>query len=107
VIVSTVALLACLLFTLGFASLFGHHSGGAGTLTWQIIGQACLYLAGSMVMGRAFGAAILLSAPAIVMLLPLIWNALANKISALAPVALWIGVPLAIGIVRIGRGDID
>ena len=108
VIVSTVALLACLLFTLGFASLFGHHSGGAGSLTWQIIGQAFLYLAGGMVMGLAFGAAILLSAPAIViyLLLPLIWNALANKISALAPVALWIGVPLAIGIVHIGRGDI-
>lgn len=139
VIVSTVALLACLLFTLGCASLFGHHPGGAGSLTWQIIGQAWLYLAGGMVMGLAFGAAILLSAPAIViyLLLPLIWNALANNIGALAPVArwldsdstlgplttqnlsatqwthaaatcaLWIGVPLVIGLARIGRGDID
>jgi ABC-2 type transport system permease protein len=92
-----------------------------------------------MVMGLAFGAAILLSAPAIVIYLPLPticggvvgnttaldgvarWLDASNKLDpmtqhalrgtqwahALATYAMWIGIPIAVGLVRIGRGDLD
>jgi ABC-type transport system involved in multi-copper enzyme maturation permease subunit len=138
-IVSTVALIACLLFTVLSASVFGHHPGGTGSLGLSVILQTWLFLTSGMVMGMAFGAAVLVSAPAIVayLLLPVIWNGLAENISwlqgparwldtgntlgpltqqnltgtqwahVLATFALWIGVPLAIGLTRIGRGDLD
>lgn len=139
VIVSTVALIACLLFTVLSASVFGHHPGGTGGLGLSVTLQTWLFLNSGMVMGMAFGAAILVSAPAIVayLLLPVIWNGLAQNISWLqtparwldsgntlgplttqnlsgtqwahvaATFALWIGVPLVIGLTRIGRGDLD
>jgi ABC-2 type transport system permease protein len=138
-IVSTLALIACLLFTVLFVSLLGHHPGGAGSLSWQVIGQSWLFIALGMVMGLAFGAAVLVSAPAIVayLLLPTIWAAVTGAISALngvshwlsadntldpltryalsgtewaqaaTTVAVWIGIPLVIGLLRIGRGDLD
>lgn len=138
-IVSTIALIACLLFTVLAASVFGHAPGGTGGLPLSIILQAWLFLVSGMVMGMAFGAAILVSAPAIVgyLLLPVVWNGLAGNISWLATparwldsdntlgplttqnltgtqwahvattFALWIGVPLVIGLTRIGRGDLD
>jgi ABC-2 type transport system permease protein len=91
-IVSTIALAACLLFTLLFATALGHHPGGTGTLPLTVIGQAWLFLASGMVMGLAFGAAILVSAPAIVayLLLPTIWDAVVGGIGGLAGVARWI-----------------
>jgi ABC-type transport system involved in multi-copper enzyme maturation permease subunit len=138
-IVSTIALLVCLLFAVLATSVFGHAPGGAGSLPLTIILQAWLFLAAGMVMGMAFGAAILVSAPAIVayLLLPVVWNGLAGNLSwlrtparwldsdntlgpltqqnlsgtqwahAAATFALWIGVPLVIGLTRIGRGDLD
>jgi ABC-type transport system involved in multi-copper enzyme maturation permease subunit len=138
-IVSTIALVACLLFAVLGASVFGHAPGGTGSLPLTIILQAWVFLAGGMVMGMAFGAAILVSAPAIVayLLLPVVWNGLATNISwlatparwldsgstlgplteqnlsgtqwahAAATFALWIGVPLVVGLTRIGRGDLD
>jgi ABC-type transport system involved in multi-copper enzyme maturation permease subunit len=138
-IVSTIALAACLLFAVLAASVFGHAPHGTGSLPLTIILQAWLFLAGGMVMGMAFGAAILVSAPAIVayLLLPVVWNGLASNISwlatparwldsgstlgplteqnltgtqwahAAATFALWIGVPLVVGLTRIGRGDLD
>lgn len=139
VIVATIATVACLLFTVLAASVFGHAPGGTGSLSWQLIGQSWLFLVSGMVMGMAFGAAILVSAPAIVgyLLLPVVWNGLAENISwlagparwldsdhtlgplttenlsgtqwahALATFALWIGVPMVIGLARLGRGDLD
>jgi ABC-2 type transport system permease protein len=137
--VSTIALVACLVSTVLCVSAFGHHPGGAGGLSWQILGQSWLLLAATMVVGLAFGAALLISAPAIVvyLLLPAVWSAVANSISALsgaarwldssqsfAPmtqsamsgtqwaracvtIAVWAGIPILIGLRRIGRGDID
>ncbi len=139
VIVSTIALVVCLLLTVVFASALGHAPGGTGSLSWQVIAQSWLFLAAGMVMGLAFGAAILVSAPAIVgyLLLPVVWDGVVNNISGLqgvarwldsastlspltrenlngtqwahvlATFALWIGVPILIGWLRIGRGDID
>jgi ABC-2 type transport system permease protein len=93
-IVSTLALIACLLFTVLFVSLLGHHPGGAGSLSWQVIGQSWLFIALGMVMGLAFGAAVLVSAPAIVayLLLPTIWGALASSISALSTLDHWLDI---------------
>ena len=138
-IVATAATAACLLFTLIFAPLLGHHPGGAGSLSWQVIGQTWLFITSGMVMGLAFGAALLLSAPAIIayLLLPTIWAAVVGNIHALDGVArwldadntlgpmtrqimsgtqwahalatwaMWIGIPLVVGVWRIGRGDLD
>jgi ABC-type transport system involved in multi-copper enzyme maturation permease subunit len=138
-IVSTIGLAVCLLFSVVFASLLGHHPGGPGSLSWQVIGQSWLFIISGMVMGLAFGAAVLVSAPAIVtyLLLPTIWGAIIGNISALRGVArwldaantldpltlqpmsgiqwahaaatwaMWIGIPLAVGVRRIGRGDLD
>jgi ABC-2 type transport system permease protein len=138
-IVSTIALAACLLFTVIFVTVLGHAPGGAGSLAWQVIAQGWLSLVAGMVMGLAFGAAILVSAPAIVafLLLPTIWDAVvggfhaldgaarwldsSNTLApltqhalsgtewahALATLAVWIGIPIVIGVRRIGSGDID
>jgi ABC-type transport system involved in multi-copper enzyme maturation permease subunit len=138
-IVSTIATVTALLFAVIAASIFGHAPGGTGSLPLTIMLQAWLFLTSGMVMGMAFGAAILVSAPAIVgyLLLPVVWNGLAGNISwlatparwldsdstlgplttqslsgtqwahAAATFALWIGVPLVIGLSRIGRGDLD
>jgi ABC-2 type transport system permease protein len=92
VIVSTIALIVCLLFTLLFASALGHAPGGTGSLPWQVILQGWLELAAGMTMGLAFGAAILVSAPAIVayLLLPVVWNGIVGGIHALDGVARWL-----------------
>ena len=85
VIVSTIALVVCLLLTFVFASALGHAPGGTGSLSWQVIAQSWLFLAAGMVMGLAFGAAILVSAPAIVgyLLLPVVWDGVVGGISGL------------------------
>jgi ABC-2 type transport system permease protein len=91
-IVSTIALAACLLFTFVCVNLFGHHPGGGGSLPLTVIAQAWLYLGAAMAVGLAFGAAILLSAPAIVayLLLPTIWDAVLGGFSGLSGVARWL-----------------
>ncbi len=91
-IVSTIALVGCLLSTVVFASAFGHAPGGTGSLSWQLIAQSWVFLASGMVMGLAFGAAILVSAPAIVgyLLLPVVWNGVVGNISWLQGVARWL-----------------
>ena len=92
VIVSTIALIACLLFTLLFASVLGHAPGGTGSLPWQVILQGWLELAAGMAMGLAFGAAILVSAPAIVayLLLPVVWNGIVGGFHALTGLDRWL-----------------
>ena len=138
-IAATIACGVCLVLTVVCATALGHHPGGAGTLSWQVVAQSWLFLASGMVMGLAFGAAILVSAPAIVayLLLPTVWDAVSTNITALSGVAtwlnpdeslapftqhamsatewahalatfgVWIGIPIVIGALRIGRGDID
>jgi ABC-type transport system involved in multi-copper enzyme maturation permease subunit len=91
-IFATIALTVCLLLTLVCASVLGNAPGGTGSLSWQVISQSWLFLASSMIMGLAFGAAILVSAPAIViyLLLPTIWDVIATNIAALHTVATWL-----------------
>jgi ABC-type transport system involved in multi-copper enzyme maturation permease subunit len=138
-VVSVVALVVSILFTLLAVGLFGKAPGGAGSLPLTVIGQGAVYVGSAMVMGLAFGAAILMSAPAIVayLLLPTIWDAVVGGIHslngvarwldssqsldplalhplsgtewahALVTMAVWIGIPIAVGWARIGRGDIS
>jgi ABC-2 type transport system permease protein len=98
-IVSTIALIACLASAVVFASVFGHAPGGTGSLSWQLIAQSWLFLASGMVMGLAFGAAILVSAPAIVayLLLPVVWNGIAGNIGWLQGVARWLDSSSTLG----------
>lgn len=92
VIVSTIALIACLLFTVLAAAALGHAPVGTGSLPWQVILQGWLELAAGMAMGLAFGAAILVSAPAIVayLLLPVVWNGIVGGFHALAGLDRWL-----------------
>ncbi|MFZ1992857.1 MAG: hypothetical protein WAU75_02015 [Solirubrobacteraceae bacterium] len=91
-VVATIALAACLLSTVICVNLFGHAPGGAGSLPWTVIAQGWLYLGSGMAMGLAFGAAILLSAPAIVayLLLPTVWDATVGGIGGLSGIARWL-----------------
>jgi ABC-2 type transport system permease protein len=94
VVCSVVALGFCLVVALGATAL--NPGSGAGVDAWSLhavlIPQGLLYLATAMITGVAFGAALLVSAPAIViyLLLPTIWSALAGSISALDGVANWL-----------------
>jgi ABC-2 type transport system permease protein len=94
VVCSVVALVFCLVVAAGATAL--HPASGPGVSTWSLhavlIPQALVYLATAMITGVAFGAALLVSAPAIViyLLLPTIWSALSNSISALDGVAKWL-----------------
>jgi ABC-type transport system involved in multi-copper enzyme maturation permease subunit len=113
--------------------------GGAGSLSIVVLAQGLVFLTATMVIGVAFGAAIMLSAPAIViyLALPTAWDALASTIHplktlshwlAIGPtlgplathsfsatdwahagttLALWMAVPLVIGIWRFARRDIN
>ena len=112
---------------------------GAGSLSIVVVAQGLLFLAATMVIGVAFGAAIMLSAPALVayLLLPTAWDALSSTIHtlktlshwlAIGPVlgplathafsatdwahagttlAFWMVVPLAIGMWRFARRDVN
>ena len=69
--------------------------------TWSdvapLIGQSAVYLGGGMVVGLAFGAIVLASAPAIVALfaLPITWTAVAS-LSFFAGAAPWLDTRLAL-----------
>jgi ABC-2 type transport system permease protein len=92
VVCSIVALAFCLVVAAGATALHPWSGGGVWTLHAVLIPQAFAYLATAMITGVAFGAALLVSAPAIViyLLLPTIWSALAGSISALDGVANWL-----------------
>ena len=70
---------------------------GTWSDTGTLIAQTAVYLAGGILTGVAFGAAILASAPAIVALfaLPIAWTALAS-LSLFAGVAPWLDTRLAL-----------
>jgi ABC-2 type transport system permease protein len=86
------AFLVCLACSAVFAPLLSNAPGGPGGISLVVLAQGLLFLALAMVMGVAFGAAILVSAPAIVayLLLPTIWAALASNIHALATLDRWL-----------------
>ncbi len=71
---------------------------GAWSDAAPLIGQSAVYLTGGMVTGVAFGALLLASAPAIVVLfaLPIAWSALVT-LSFFADAAPWLDTRLALG----------
>ncbi len=89
---SVAALLFCLLIAAGATAINPASGAGVWTLHPVLIPQALLYLATAMITGVAFGAALLTTAPAIVLylLLPTIWSVLVGSISGLAGVANWL-----------------
>lgn len=114
-------------------------ASGTGSLSIVVVAQGLLFLAATMVIGVAFGAAIMLSAPAIViyLLLPTAWDALSSTIHplktlshwlAIGPtlgplgthsfsatdwahagttLALWMALPLGVGVWRFARRDVN
>jgi ABC-2 type transport system permease protein len=88
-VVSIAALALCLgVSVIGVALGSGTVSG----LSAVVIPQAFIFLATAMITGVAFGAAVLISAPAIVvyLLLPTVWTVLVGSIHALRHVATWL-----------------
>jgi hypothetical protein len=71
---------------------------GAWSDAATLIGQSAVYLGGGMLTGVAFGAILLASAPAIVVLfaLPITWTAVAS-LSFFAGAAPWLDTRLALG----------
>jgi ABC-2 type transport system permease protein len=135
---SVAAFAVCLACSAVFAELLSNAPGGAGSISIVVLAQGLLFLMAAMLIGVAFGAAILISAPGIVLylLLPTVWNALSSGIHALVSLgnwlalgttfsdlpqgtmsatqwaqtgttlALWLGVPLAIGWWRFRNRDV-
>jgi len=121
-------------------TLIAEWAGGAGgwSLRWSYVGNSALVLALSVLMGMAFGMALLNSALAIVvyLVLPTLWTVLGAIIPALGraaewldttvtmanmfgpevtagtwarlavSVAVWVALPLAIGLVRVTRQEV-
>ena len=88
------AFAVCLGLSALFSFALGDPAGGVGGIPGAVLGQSALYLATTMMMGIAFGAAILVSAPAIVayLLIPTAWAALASSIGALATLDRWLDI---------------
>lgn len=92
VCVSIAALIFCLIVTLVLTPIISHVAGGAGSISLTMIGQGWVALCTRMLIGFAFGTAILASSPAVVvyLLLPTIWAALLAAIPGLNGLAHWI-----------------
>jgi hypothetical protein len=90
--VATAALVVVLVASIGLTAACGHAPGGAGTLPLTVIAQGWVDLAGWMLIGLAFGAALLNIATAIVayLILPNAWNAVGSTIPSLSDLATWL-----------------
>jgi ABC-2 type transport system permease protein len=100
-IASTLLALAVLLVSVGMVAagvLVASPGAGAWSGAATLIGQTVVYLVGGMLTGVAFGAILLASAPAIVVLfaLPIAWTGLAS-LSPFADAAPWLDTRLALG----------
>jgi ABC-2 type transport system permease protein len=95
-VVSVAAVALCLAVS-GIAAAVG--SGTVDGLSAVMIPQAFAFLATAMITGVAFGAAVLISAPAIVvyLLLPTVWVVLVGNIHALGHVATWLDQARTLG----------
>ncbi len=73
--------------------------GGAGSLSIVVLAQGLVFLTATMLIGVAFGAAIMLSAPAIViyLVLPTAWDALSSTIHPLKTLSHWLAIGPTLG----------
>jgi ABC-type transport system involved in multi-copper enzyme maturation permease subunit len=92
VFVSIAALVFCLIVTFVLTPIISKAPGGTGSLPLAMVGQGWVALCTRMLIGFAFGTAILASSPAVVvyLLLPTVWAALLAAIPGLDPIARWI-----------------
>jgi ABC-2 type transport system permease protein len=122
-IVLSVAMLAMSVAVVAAGVLVAAPGAGAWTDAGTLIAQSAVFLTTGIIAGVAFGAILLASAPAIVALfaLPITWTAVATlsvfadaapwldtRLGAQAGTALaiWMVLPLAIGIWRITRREV-
>lgn len=98
VVLAVDALLLCLVLSVAGTALAGAELETTWSYSPALLGQATVYLVTAMVTGVAFGAALLASAPAIVVYfaLPLAWAALVS-LSFFADVAPWLDTARALG----------
>ena len=91
-LVATAALIVVLVVSVALTATLGHARGGAGKLPLSVIIQGWVDIAGWMLIGLAFGAALLNTAPAIVayLVLPNAWNAVGGTLHSLSGVATWL-----------------
>jgi ABC-2 type transport system permease protein len=98
VVVAGAAFAICLAFSVIIGEL-APAPGGAGSLSIVLLAQGLLFLAATMVIGVAFGAAIMVSAPAIViyLALPTAWDALSSTIHPLKTLSHWLAIGPTLG----------
>jgi len=73
--------------------------GGAGGLSIVVLAQSLVFLTATMAIGVAFGAAIMLSPPAIViyLALPTAWDALSSTVHPLKTLSRWLAIGPTLG----------
>jgi ABC-2 type transport system permease protein len=97
-VMATAAWLAAVLASVVLTAAFSHVPGGPGTLPMTVILQTWLLLAGWMLVGLAFGAALLVTVPAIMAYLlgPLVIAAIADAIHSLSGLTSWLDIAHAL-----------
>lgn len=98
ILVAIAAFAVCLACSVIFGELFAAP-GGAGSFSIVVLAQGLLFLTATMLIGVAFGAAIMLSAPAIViyLALPTAWDALSSTIHPLKTLSHWLAIGPTLG----------
>jgi ABC-2 type transport system permease protein len=95
---ATAAWLVAVLASVLLTATFSHAPGGPGTLPMTVILQTWLLLAGWMLVGLAFGLALLVTVPAIMAYLlgPLVIAGIANAIHSLSGLTSWLDLAHAL-----------
>ncbi len=98
IVLAFAAFAACLACTVVVGELL-PAPGGAGGLSIVVLAQGLLFLAATMVIGVSFGAAIMISAPALViyLLLPTAWDALVSTVHAFKTLDQWLAIGTVLG----------
>src|SRR5947209_4066229 len=98
IVLASAAFAICLACSVIFGELL-PAPGGAGSLSIVVLAQGLVFLTATMVIGVAFGAAIMLSAPAIViyLALPTAWDALSSTIHPLKTLSHWLAIGPTLG----------
>ncbi len=98
IVVAFAAFVVCLACSVIFGELL-PAPGGAGGLSVAVLAQGLVFLTATMVIGVAFGAAIMLSAPALViyLALPTAWDALSSTIHPLKTLSHWLAIGPTLG----------
>jgi ABC-2 type transport system permease protein len=98
IVVAGAAFAVCLACSMVVGELL-PAPGGTGSLSIVVLAQGLVFLAATMVIGVAFGAAIMLSAPAIViyLALPTACDALSSTIHPLKTLSHWLAIGPTLG----------